>query len=89
MTYCRYILPEHPRTSDTCVVPVGSTVTKKTFVCIRLINNWLCNSMLTDLLGNLAIIAVHDHAIFILKTDIRNIYMSIHPRGMMVSSLFY
>ena len=50
--------------------------------------NWPCNSMLTDLLGYLFIVAVHVHTILILKTDIYNAYMNIHPLRMMVSSLF-
>ena len=50
--------------------------------------NWPCNSMLTDLLGYFFIVAVHVHTILILKTDIYNAYMNIHPRRMMVSSLF-
>ena len=64
------------------IVPVGSTVAETPFICIRYIDNCLRNSMLTDLLGYLAIIAVHDHAIPILKTDICNVYMSIHLRQM-------
>ena len=43
--------------------------------------------MLTDLLGDLAIIAVHGHTILILKTNIYNAYMSINPRRMIASSL--
>ena len=71
-----------------CVVPVGSTVAEKSFFCIRYIDNWLRNSMLTDLLRDFAIIAVHDHTILIFKIVIYNVYMSIYPRGMMVSSYF-
>ena len=40
-----------------CIFLVGSTMAKKSFSCIRQINNWLRNSMLMDLLGYLAIIA--------------------------------
>ena len=60
-----------------CVIPVGSTVAERSFSCIRHINNWLHNSILTDLLGDLAIIAVHGHTIIILKADTRNAYVSI------------
>ena len=41
-----------------------------------------------DLLGDLAIIAVFGHTLLVLKTDICNAYMGIHPRRMMVFSLF-
>ena len=36
--------------------------------------NWPCNSMLTDLLGYLFIVAVHVHTILILKTYIQCLY---------------
>ena len=44
--------------------------------------------MLINLLGDLAIITVQYHPIFVLKTDIFDAYMNIHPRRMMASSLF-
>ena len=39
--------------------------------------------MRTGLLGDLAVNVMHGCTIFILKTDINNAYMSIHPHGMM------
>ena len=48
------------------VITVGSTVSGRPFSYIRQIDNWLCNSMLTDLLeGLLAFITVHGHTILI------------------------
>ena len=44
--------------------------------------------MLTDLLWNLTIIAINGHTSLILRTDIRNSYVRIHPHRMAVSSLF-
>ena len=58
------------------------------FPCIRLIENWLQNGVLTDLLGGLPITPLHRHTIVILKADLCSAYMSIHPHRMIVSSLF-
>ena len=57
------------------VIPVGSTVGERSFSCVKQIETWLRNSMLTDLLGDLAIIAIHRHTILILKTDICSAFM--------------
>ena len=59
----------------------------KSFCCIRQINNWLRNSMLTNLLGDLAVL-LHGHTILIFKLETYSAYMSIHPHRMMASSLF-
>ena len=45
-----------------CVILVGSTVVERTFLLIRQINSWLRNSMMMDLLRDLAIIAMHGDA---------------------------
>ena len=70
-----------------CVIPVGNMVAERSLSCIRQVDNWHRNSMLTDLLGDVTIIAVQGHTIFILKADIYNAYISIKPRRMMASSL--
>ena len=64
MTHCRYILLKHPRTSDTVHHSCRKYVAREVFF-----NDWLRNNKLTDLLGDLAIIAVHGHTIVILKAD--------------------
>ena len=84
-----YILFEHSRTSLLSVIPVGSAVAERSFSCTRQFENWLPNSMLTDLLGNLPIAAARGHTILILKTDICSAYKSIHPCRMMTSSVFF
>ena len=62
-----------------CVIPVGSTVAERSFSFTRPINSWLPNSILTNVLGDLAIKAVHGRTILILKTNMCNAYMSINP----------
>ena len=71
-----------------CVTHVGSTAIEWSFSCIRQIHDWLRNSILEDLLGDLAITAMHGHRIFYLEGDISIAYMSIHPPRMMTSAFF-
>lgn len=52
------------------------------------IQNWLRNSMLTDLLGYLAVYAMHGSTILISKTSICNAYMSIPCHRMMAYSWY-
>ena len=66
-----------------CVTHEESTAIEWSFSCIRQIHNWLRNSILEDLLGDLVITAMHGHRIFYLETDISIAYMSIHPPRMM------
>ena len=88
MIYCPYILLKHPRTSDTVRHSCRKPVAERTFSCMRQIDNWFRDSMQTNLLGDLTIVAVHGHIVLILKTYIRNTYMNIHPCRLIVSSLF-
>ena len=69
-----------------CVIPVQITVIEMSFPCIRLIDNWL--RVLTDLLGDLAIMSLHRDTIFVFKAHMCSAYLSIHSRRMMVSCLF-
>ena len=69
------------------VIPVGCSVAEMFFL-VKQIDNWFRNNMLTDLLVDLAIIAVHRQTILICKTDICNAFMSIHSRRIIGSSFF-
>ena len=71
-----------------CVIPVRSKVVDRSFFCIRQNDNWFQN-MLADLLSDyiLVLIDVHGQSIFILKTDICNAYMVIHPHRKMTTSI--
>ena len=82
----RYILLEHPRTSDTVCHSCRKHGDREVF-SVKDRYNWLRNTIMTDLLENLVIIAVSGHTI-LLKTDICSAFMSIHPLSMMASSLF-
>lgn len=42
-------------------------MTENLTLCIKWVSRWLRNNMLTDLLGDLVIIAVSGHVILILK----------------------
>ena len=59
------------------IISVGSTVAERSFFCNQM-DNWLRNSILTELSRNLAIMAVHDHTIFILKNRHMQ-YLCDHP----------
>ena len=71
-----------------CAIPVGITVIEMYFPCIRLIENWIQNSVLTDLSGDLAITPLRCYTILILKVDLSSACIRIQPRRMMVSSIF-
>ena len=71
-----------------CVIPVGNSEVERSFSCVRKIDNWLCNSTLTNLLRDLANTAVHGRTILVLKPDIFSAYIYIHPGRIMTSSLF-
>ena len=73
MILSRYILPENPRSSDTARYSFRRHG-RKEISSIRKINNWIRNSMLTDLLGNIAILAMHGLTILILKTYMQCLY---------------
>uniref|UniRef100_UPI00358F763F 52 kDa repressor of the inhibitor of the protein kinase-like n=1 Tax=Myxine glutinosa TaxID=7769 RepID=UPI00358F763F len=70
------------------VLPVGSVEAERSFSCLRRIHNWLRNTMATEKLSDLAVIAMHGHEVPISKADICKGYMDLHPRRMMASSLF-
>ena len=78
------ILKQHarPKTPKILrIIPVGSVEVERS-IFIRLIHNWLRNSMPTRLLGGLAVNIMHGYTILILKKDISNTYMSIHLHRM-------
>ena len=71
-----------------CVFPVGSMEPEKSFSFKIWIHNWLCNSMLIDILGYLAVNTMHGSTILISKTSICNVSMSTPLHRMMTYSLF-
>lgn len=70
------------------VLPLGSVEAERSFSCLRRIHNWLRNTLATEKLSDLAVIAMHGHEVPISKVDICKRYMDKHPRRMMASSLF-
>ena len=70
-----------------CVRHVERVREERNISFITWISNYLCNSILTDLLGELVVDAIHGHRILILKIVIYNAYMSIHTHRIMASSL--
>ena len=70
-----------------CVRHVERVREERNISFITWISNYLCNSILTDLLGELVVDAIHGHRILILKIVIYNAYMSIHSHRIMASSL--
>ena len=42
-----------------CVLPIGSVEAERSFSCVRRVHNWLRNSMSTERLGDLTVIAMH------------------------------
>jgi len=71
-----------------CVLPIGSIVAEKSFSCVRRVHNWLRNAMSTERLGDLTVVAMHGNAVPVLTADICQMYMELHPRQMIASSLF-
>ena len=45
------------------VLPVGSTEAERSFSCLRRLHTWLRNTMKTDRLSDLAVIAMHGYTI--------------------------
>ena len=69
------------------VIPVVSTVVERYFSCMRWMENCFRHSMLTNLLGNLAIKAVHSHTILFKNRYMQYLYGHL-PSRMMAFSLF-
>ena len=80
--------PKTPENSRYCVSFQWKVWKQTPYPFISRIHYWLGTSMALDLLRDLAVNVVYGHTILILKRDICNAYMSIHPRRMMTSSLF-
>ena len=55
-------------------IPLGGLEAERSFSHTH---NWHHNSILTDLSGDVAVIALHGYRTLILKTDLFNAYMSI------------
>ena len=70
-----------------CVCHVESVREEGNIYFITWISNYLCNSILADLLGELVVDAIHGYRIPILKIVIYNAYKSIHSLRIMASSL--
>ena len=70
------------------VLPVGSTEAERSFSCLRRLHTWLRNTMKTDQLSDLAVIAMHGYTIPITYEQICKRFIVVHPRRMQRSSLF-
>ena len=70
------------------VLPVASTEAERSFLCLRRLHTWLRNTMKTDRLSDLAVIAMHGYTIPITCEQICKRFIAVHPRRMQRSSLF-
>ena len=70
-----------------CVCHVENVREERNISFITWISNNLCNSILTDLIEDLVVDAIHGHRILLLKIVIYNDYMSIHSHRIMASLL--
>ena len=70
-----------------CVCHVENVRGERNISFITWISNNLCNSILTDLIEDLVVDAIHGHRILLLKIVIYNAYMSIHSHRIMESLL--
>ena len=77
MNHCRYVYPNTRGISDTVYHSCRKHGSGEVFFLYK--TDWLRNSMLTDLLGDLVSIAVHGHTMLISITVICNNYMRNHP----------
>ena len=64
-----------------------STDAEKSFSCIRRIYTWFRNTMTTERLSDLAVIAVHAKAVTIGRSVVCEKFVALHPRRMTASSL--
>ena len=70
------------------VLPVRSTEAERSFSCLRRLHKWLRNTMKTDRLSDLAVIAMHGYTIPITCEQICKRFIAVHHRRMQRSSLF-
>ena len=64
-----------------------STEAEKSFPCIRRIHTWLRNTMTTERLSDLAVIAKHAKAVTIDRSVVSEKFVALHPTRMTASSL--
>ena len=69
------------------VLPMGSTEAKRSFSCIRRILTCLRNTMTTERLSDLAVIAVHANVVIIDRSVVCEKFVALHPRRMTASTL--
>ena len=69
------------------VLYMESTEAEKSFSCFRRIHNWLRNTMTTERLSDLAVIAMHAKAVTIDRSVVCEKFVALHPRQMTASSL--
>ena len=69
------------------VLPMGSTDVERSFSCIRRIHTWLRNTMTTECLSDLAIIAIQANAVTIDRSVVCEKFVALHPRRMTASTL--
>ena len=65
---------------------MGSTEAKRSFSCIRRICTWLGNTMTTERLSSLAVIAMHANAVTIDRGVVCEKFVALHPRRMTAST---
>lgn len=69
------------------VLPMGSTEVERSFSCIWRIHTWLRNTMTTERLSDLAVIAMHANAVTIDRSVVCEKFVALHPRRMTASTL--
>ena len=69
------------------VLSMESTEAEKSFPCIRRIHTWLRNTMTTERLSDLAVIAKHAKAVTIDRSVVSEKFVALHPTRMTGSSL--
>ena len=69
------------------VLPMGSTEVERSFSSIRRIHTWLCNTMTTERLSDLAVIAMNANTVTIDKRLVCDKFVAQHPRQMTTHSL--
>lgn len=69
------------------VLPIGNTEAERSFSCVRRIHIWLRSTMTTQILSDLACIAMHNHFIHISRDAVYQRNIAAPPRRMMSLSL--
>ena len=65
----------------------GSTDAERLFSCIRRIRSWILNTMATERLSDLVVIAMNENAVTIKRSVVCEKFVAPHPRRITASSL--